>query len=65
MLIADVVQLAFPLTPEVARFCPKTNPLMVADSCGFVVPYGREVSFAVTVRSFLVIVSVLGTKVRA
>src|SRR5579862_8832317 len=49
VFVAVVVQCGAPATPEVARVCPSTNPLIVADSGGLRVPAGRDCGSAVTV----------------
>ena len=55
--VAVDVQLAVPVTPEVPKFSPFTNPLIVDVNDGFAAPYARLWLSPVTVRCAFVIVS--------
>ena len=60
--MAALLQLAVPVTPEVARFSPFLKPLMVASKAGLASPYWRDLSSAVTVSTAFVTCSVPGAK---
>src|SRR2546426_687629 len=61
-LVAVVVQLALPVTPEVPNVSPFLKPLSVAVKVGLAAPYARFLSSAVTVKCALVIVNCPLTK---
>ena len=59
LLVAVVIPVAVPVTPELTRFSPFTKPLRVSVSVGFAAPYKRLWLSAVTVRCALLISAVV------